>query len=110
MAEKYWIKGSLLWRRRLFFFPVLLIIVLFARQGLFAQTDTEFWFVAPEVTEDHYWAGGYPPYLGGEPIFFNFTTLNLASTVTISMPANPGFPDTTFTIPANTTTKPLKYC
>ena len=46
-----------------------------------AQTDTEFWFVVPEITIDHYRPGG-------ANAFFKFSTGLLPATVTISMPAN----------------------
>ena len=44
----------------------------------FSQTDTEFWFVAPEVSADH----------GDYPVLLRITTTNLPADVTISMPAN----------------------
>lgn len=47
-----------------------------------AQTDTTFWFVAPEVAQSH----------GDRPIVFRFATLSTPATITISQPANPGFP------------------
>ena len=46
------------------------------------QTDTLFWFVAPEVAQSH----------GDRPIVLRFATLNSAATITISQPANPAFP------------------
>lgn len=51
-----------------------------------AQTDREFWFVAPEVTWGHPGSGG-----GGEPIYLKLSSLNLPSTVTIEQPANAAF-------------------
>ena len=48
----------------------------------FGQTDTLFWFVAPEVAQSH----------GDRPIVLRFATLNSAATITISQPANPAFP------------------
>lgn len=55
-----------------------------------AQTDTEFWFVIPEVTISHQKPGAVPA-------SFRFSSGNLATTVTISMPANSAvFPDITF--------------
>jgi len=60
-----------------------------------AQTDTEFWFAAPDVS------------IGSNafdtPIVLRFTTLQAASTVTVSQPANPGFQPIVTTIPANST-------
>jgi len=64
---------------------------------LHSQTDTEFWFAAPEITESH---GSFP---GGEPIYFRVSALELDATVRIYQPANPAGMDITFTIPAKTT-------
>jgi hypothetical protein len=53
----------------------------------FCQRDTEFWFVAPEVRVsilDY-----------DRPIFLKFFSYDLPATVTVSMPANPAFPDQT---------------
>lgn len=73
------------------------LLLLFINLGFIipgiSQTDTLFWFVAPEVTDDH----------GDRPIFMRISTQNQASTVTISQPANPAFPVQTVTIPANQT-------
>ncbi len=59
-----------------------------------AQTDTAFWFAAPEVT-----------YNGGalhsdRPIYLRLTTLSKPATVTISEPANAGFITKTVNIAA----------
>lgn len=56
--------------------------------GVFAQTDTEFWFVVPDITYGHNSPGGVPASL-------KFSSSNFAATVTISMPAgDPAiFPD-----------------
>lgn len=67
-----------------------------------AQTDTEFWFVVPEVTINH-------QFPGGQPASFRLATGLLPATVTISMPANQydpftnptGFPDIVINMPAN---------
>ena len=59
---------------------LLLTISLFAN-NLFAQLDTAFWFVAPEVTQIH----------GDRPIVFRFSSLENASTITIDQPSNPTF-------------------
>ncbi|UCG27910.1 MAG: PKD domain-containing protein [Bacteroidales bacterium] len=63
----------------------------------FPQTDVEFWFVAPEITESH---GIFP---GGEPIYFRVSAMDLPSTVRIYQPARPAGLDTTFNVPANST-------
>ncbi|MGQ1889258.1 T9SS type B sorting domain-containing protein [Thermophagus sp. OGC60D27] len=55
-----------------------------------SQVDTLFWFVAPEVTNNH----------GDNPVSFRITALDQPAKVTISMPAQ-GFSET-ISIPANT--------
>lgn len=59
----------------------------------YAQIDTEFWFAAPEVTEEH----------GDRPIFLRVTTFDKPSTVTVSIPANTSIQPVSKTIAANTT-------
>ena len=56
-----------------------------------AQTDTTFWFAAPDLQEAH----------GDRPIFLRFSTSNTAASITISQPASPGFTPITINIPAN---------
>ena len=56
-----------------------------------AQIDKEFWFAAPYIA----------PANGNQPVYFYFSALNQAATVTISMPANPGFKPLTYAIAAN---------
>ena len=66
-----------------------------------AQTDTDFWFVVPELSHRNN--------TGGTPGTLRISTLELEATVTISMPANvydattnpTGFQDIVLTIPAN---------
>jgi PKD repeat protein len=76
----------------------MVILFLFV-QGIkvFGQTDTEFWFVAPEITEGH---GNFP---GGEPVYFRVSALELDAEVRIYQPANSAGMDTTFTVPAKST-------
>lgn len=57
-----------------------------------AQVDRTFWFVAPEVTSGH----------GDAPIVLRITTFEDPASVTISIPANPGFAPINVNIPANT--------
>ncbi len=59
------------------------LIILYSHT-LIGQTDTEFWFVAPEVSKN----GGQR---FDEPIVLRLTTLNAPSFITISMPAEPSF-------------------
>lgn len=58
-----------------------------------AQTGTEFWFVAPEVSADH----------GDAPVFIRLSTIGQPARVTISMPANPSFVPVVLEMPPNTT-------
>ena len=69
---------------------LLLTISLFSN-NLFAQLDTAFWFVAPEVTQIH----------GDRPIVFRFSSLENASTITIDQPSNPTFPTQTINLGPN---------
>ncbi|MFM7668085.1 MAG: IgGFc-binding protein, partial [Bacteroidota bacterium] len=56
-----------------------------------SQLDTTFWFVAPEVAQNH----------GDRPIVFRFATLANPATITVSQPANPLFPVQTLNLAAN---------
>lgn len=58
---------------------------------MYAQIDTEFWFAAPSVTEDH----------GDRPILIRFTSFDEAAHITISQPANPSWRPIEFDIAAN---------
>jgi gliding motility-associated-like protein len=75
-------------------FRLLLLIALLISKLGFSQTDKEFWFVAPEVSGTH----------ADRPIWIRMSTTNIAATVTIDQPANPGFTPIVVNIPANTTT------
>ena len=78
------------------------VVLLSTLNSSFAQTDTEFWFVVPEITISH----NNP---GGRPAYFRFSTGEFEATITISMPANEyhallnptGFVPITFNMPAN---------
>lgn len=61
-----------------------------AGQGI-AQTDTEFWFVAPDCSAGH----------AESPNYLRITAQSLPSVVTITQPANPGFANIIVNIPAN---------
>lgn len=76
---------------RLYF--VFSLLALFIASNLNAQVGTEFWFVAPEVTEDH----------GDTPVAFRITSFDNPATVTFSIPAT-GFSET-ITVPANSQVK-----
>lgn len=58
-----------------------------------AQTDTEFWFVAPEITSGH----------SDSPILLRVSSLNQIANVQISQPANAAFPVINATIAAGST-------
>lgn len=76
-------------------FFVLLFLLCFSG-NLMAQTDTEFWFVAPRVTEGHGWTQD-----GGRKFYLRFATMSLPATITIEMPANPTFIPIEINLPAN---------
>ncbi len=58
-----------------------------------AQTDTSFWFVAPDISQG----------LGDSPVYLYFNTYSQPATIKVSQPANVGFIQITKTIPANST-------
>ncbi len=60
-----------------------------------AQTDTEFWFAAPEVS---YFDGTLD-----RPIVLRFTTGSLPANVEVTQPAGGGMPDQSLSIAANST-------
>ncbi len=71
------------------------ILFIFCDANLCAQTDTTFWFVAPEVS------AGYANF--DRPIVFRITSYTLPATVTVSQPAAGGMPTQTVNIAANST-------
>ena len=78
--------------KNLYFFSLLILLPFF----MAGQTNTDFWFAAPEVTSDH----------GDQPIYLRLTSFGQTATVTITEPANStaNFPPINVTIPANFTT------
>ncbi|MCC5946782.1 MAG: hypothetical protein JJT94_17755, partial [Bernardetiaceae bacterium] len=70
---------------------LLLFLVCFYEQSQ-AQTDSQFWFAAPEVTAGH----------GDEPILMRYSAGDNPATVTLSMPSNPAFVPIVTNVPANT--------
>jgi len=73
-----------------------LFFFLFLSVCSLAQSNTEFWFVAPEVTSGH----------GDRPIYLYLTSFGQAATVTISQPANAAvFTPIVVNIPANGTSQ-----
>lgn len=61
------------------------------QKNSFAQTDTTFWFAAPDLQQAH----------GDRPILLRFSTGASAATVTVSIPANTFFTPLTINIAAN---------
>lgn len=84
-------KSSIL--RKLLFSLVWITVFGTPKQGT-AQTDTRFWFVAPEVSSDH----------GDRPIAFRVTSEGQPTQIRIYTPASLATFDTTFNLPANSTT------
>ena len=82
---------------------VLLFLLLQNITTLHAQTDTIFWFSAPEVNRYHSGGSEGNPRNYGTPVYLRLTTQDLPANVTISMPANPAFAPITRSIAANTT-------
>ncbi|MDX2135259.1 MAG: hypothetical protein SFV52_10740, partial [Saprospiraceae bacterium] len=78
------------------FLLALFYLLLLCNCQVFCQTDTEFWFVAPEITI------GIDGNNYDRPIFFRFSTYDDAATITIEQPANTAFPVQVITMPANT--------
>lgn len=70
---------------------ILIIIFLFSKIIVTSQTDTSFWFVAPDISQG----------LGDRPIYLYFNTYAQAATVKVRQPANGAFIAITKMIPAN---------
>jgi gliding motility-associated-like protein len=71
-------------------------VVLFHAFDLRAQKDTEFWFVAPEISQ------GNSGTNYDRPVGFRVSTYDSPAQVTLSQPANPAFLPQTLALPANT--------
>jgi hypothetical protein len=69
---------------------IIALICIGAMRG-YSQADTQFWFAAPDLQQAH----------GDRPIFLRMAASKLAATVTISIPANPGFTPINVSIAAN---------
>ncbi len=72
------------------FFTIFFFLILL--QGIspaVAQTDTEFWFAVPKLTEGH--QGDPPTHPDRWRYFFRFANLELENHITISLPADPAF-------------------
>ena len=68
-------------RNRNVFLIFSLIFLMMFTNSIFAQTDTAFWFAAPEVSASH----------EDRPIILRLSSSDKLSNVTISQPANPNF-------------------
>ena len=69
----------------------LFVVLGFLGMSSWAQVDTEFWFVAPEVTATH----------GDSPVLLRFATFDAPADVVVDMPANGNYGVYNLTIPAN---------
>jgi gliding motility-associated-like protein len=74
------------------FFLISLFLTL-CNNLLIAQTDTEFWFAPPEVTQGH----------GDRPIYLRISTLNEPALVNVTQPARNNLILASQNLPANTT-------
>ncbi|WP_338764287.1 LamG-like jellyroll fold domain-containing protein [Bernardetia sp. ABR2-2B] len=82
---------SLLDSKKLFGTAILLLLFLFPLFSQ-AQTDTRFWFAAPDVTSDH----------GDSPVRIVVSAFDDPAVVTVTQPANLAFPTYIVNVPANT--------
>ena len=69
----------------------LFVCLLLISKAANAQTDTTFWFAAPDLQQAH----------GDRPILLRISTQNTASVVTVSQPANASFTPITLNVAAN---------
>ena len=79
-------------QNRLLKFCFFFLLLLLKGSIAFAQADTSFWFVAPDLQQQH----------GDRPVYLRISSQSNATTVTISQPANSSFPVQTVSIAANT--------
>ena len=70
---------------------VILVITLLLSSVCHAQTDTVFWFAAPDLSINHQQT----------PIRFCFTTYSQPATITVSQPANNSYTPFAITLPAD---------
>lgn len=71
------------------------LFITITQTSLFAQQDTLFWFVAPEITKGQI---GYD-----NPTVFRISAFSSDAIVTVSMPANPAFPAQQLNVAAGST-------
>jgi gliding motility-associated-like protein len=82
-------RRDLLYRLLKYCFYALLLLL--NGSPVFSQADTSFWFVAPDLQQEH----------GDRPVYLRISSQSNAATVTISQPANSSFPVQTVSIAAN---------
>lgn len=82
-------------KKYFFLISIFLLILKYSE----AQSDTAFWFAAPNVDIANYPVNG--PY--DRPIYLRLTSFTLSANVIISIPANIAFTPISITIPANST-------
>lgn len=70
-----------------------LFLVVMSLRG-FAQTDTEFWFAVPKVTEGHGWGNQNTNPL--QKFYFRFANMERLNSIIIDMPANADFEPITY--------------
>lgn len=81
------LKSKLL-KRTLFGF----LIMLLQTSAVFAQSDIDFWFAAPDLQRTH----------GDRPVFLRIATAKVPADLTISLPANVNFKPLNYSISADT--------
>jgi gliding motility-associated-like protein len=72
-------------------FLLIFLLASFYHQLVWAQSDTNFWFAAPDLQQNH----------GDRPIFLRIAANSTAATVRISIPATPSFIPIVVNITAN---------
>ncbi len=82
------------------------LFLLISGQVAFAQLDQEFWFAAPDISNQHQG--------DDRPVRFRMSTLDEPATIRLSMPANPSFQTRIVELAANSTAtiqldNPLEY-
>ncbi|MFM2232240.1 MAG: hypothetical protein RJB31_941, partial [Bacteroidota bacterium] len=70
---------------------IIIALICIGSIGGYSQADTQFWFAAPDLQQAH----------GDRPILLRMAASRLPATVTISIPANPGFNPINVSIAAN---------
>ena len=77
--------------KTILFNVILVVLIGYLSPSCMAQTDTTFWFAAPEVINAH----------GDRPIYLRVASLDQSAVVTVSQPANNAFSAITVNLAAN---------